>query len=212
MKLSLEGAIALVMLTLFCMRSFATESLPYYTAGDFTPVWGKQMTPKTELTQLKSFSMKDQEGHDITEKNFSNNVTIVNFFYATCGGICPMTMSKLKTVNESLANVKGVNMLSFTITPNIDTPEKLKEYAKTKKLNLEHWHLLTGSSEMLSSIEKVMKADKDVPSKKIGETIHSENVYLLDSKGLLRGVYNAGSGGDRALLVSDVKALLNESK
>lgn len=194
------------LIAIFVSRADA-HPLPYYTQDDFTPVWQDELSSKTVLAKIPKFQMKNQEDHLVTEKSFDGKITVLNFFYASCGSICPMLMERMKTVNQKLNSLKNVGMASITITPTLDTPEKLTSYARKRKLNLERWSLLTGAGAEVRKIEEAFKANKDVPGKQPGEVVHSENIYLLDRENRVRGIYNASSAADLELLVQDVQSL-----
>lgn len=195
-----------LLLTLVHAATPASD-LPFYTENDFTPVWKGEFKKDTALASLPAFKMKNQKGQTISEATVRGKITVLNFFYASCGSICPGMMTRLQKVNEKLTSIKNVEMLSFTITPVLDTPEKLAAYAKERHLDLKRWSLLTGEDKEIRKVEAAFKANKDVPSKMEGESVHSENIYLMDQEGRIRGIYNASSWADLDLLVGDIKVL-----
>lgn len=105
---------------------------------------------KTELETIgraPAFSLTDQHGKTISNKDFEGKVYVVEFFFTTCPSICPiMTENMIKIQNEFLGNPK-VGIASFTIDPAHDTPEVLKAYAREKGITKLQWHLLTGDKE-----------------------------------------------------------------
>ncbi|MGB3342944.1 MAG: SCO family protein [Aequorivita sp.] len=105
---------------------------------------------KTELETIgraPAFSLTDQHGKTISNKDFEGKVYVVEFFFTTCPSICPiMTENMIKIQNEFLGNPK-VGIASFTIDPAHDTPEVLKAYAREKGITKLQWHLLTGDKD-----------------------------------------------------------------
>lgn len=105
---------------------------------------------KTELETIgraPAFSLTDQHGKTISNKDYEGKVYVVEFFFTTCPSICPiMTENMIKIQNEFLGNPK-VGIASFTIDPAHDTPEVLKEYAREKGITKLQWHLLTGDKD-----------------------------------------------------------------
>lgn len=72
-------------------------------------------------------------------------VVIINAFFATCQGSCPPMSHNLARVQEALGDRMGkdVVILSITVDPEMDTPERLKEYA-AKMGAKPGWYFLTG--------------------------------------------------------------------
>lgn len=74
-----------------------------------------------------------------------DKVVIINAFFATCNGSCPPMSHNLSRVQDALADRMGkdVVILSLTVDPSMDTPERLKEYA-AKMGAKPGWYFLTG--------------------------------------------------------------------
>jgi protein SCO1 len=74
-----------------------------------------------------------------------DKVVIINAFFATCTGSCPPMSHNLSRVQDALADRMGkdVVILSITVDPAMDTPERLKEYA-AKMGAKPGWYFLTG--------------------------------------------------------------------
>ena len=48
--------------------------------------------------------------------------------------------------------VEEVRLVSFTVDPAHDTPERLRDYARSRSLDLERWSLLTGAEPGVRSV------------------------------------------------------------
>jgi protein SCO1 len=75
-------------------------------------------------------------------------VVVINTFFATCTSSCPRTSGLLADLQERLGDQLGkdVFLLSFSVDPDIDTPEKLKQYAGQYHAK-PGWLFLTGKKE-----------------------------------------------------------------
>src|SRR5215813_3334647 len=62
------------------------SNLPYYNTADLTPAWTEG---KTNMHTIPAFSFIDQNNNTVSEKTFDNKIYIANFFFTTCGVICP---------------------------------------------------------------------------------------------------------------------------
>jgi protein SCO1/2 len=72
---------------------------------------------------------------------------ILNFIYTTCTTVCPLTSRTFEQFQEMLGEERnGVHMISISIDPEQDTPERLAAYAR-KYEAAPQWHFYTGTSE-----------------------------------------------------------------
>ncbi len=82
------------------------------------------------------------------EDLLKNNVVLINFFFTTCDSVCPAMTANLAKVQTSLGERVGkeVTMISISVDPLTDTPERLKQYATRFKVQ-PGWFFLTGKKE-----------------------------------------------------------------
>lgn len=83
---------------------------------------------------------------------------ILSFIFTTCTTICPVLTATMSQVQNKLGNeAKNVTMISITIDPEQDTPERLKEYASKFKAGPD-WQFLTGSIDDIIATQKAFNA------------------------------------------------------
>lgn len=99
------------------------------------------------FNKVPNFEFIDQEGQTITNKTYEGKVYVVEFFFSTCPSICPLMNQKMLTIQDSFFGNPEFGIASISITPEIDTPDILKDYAKKNGITHKNWHLLTGKSE-----------------------------------------------------------------
>ena len=75
-------------------------------------------------------------------------VVVINAFFGTCTGSCPKMAGVLAGLQDRLVDHLGKDVwfLSFSVDPETDTPEKLKEYAERFHAK-PGWLFLTGQRE-----------------------------------------------------------------
>lgn len=100
-----------------------------------------------KFNKVPSFEFTNQVGKTITNKDYEGKVFVVEFFFSTCPSICPIMNQKMVTIQDSFFGNPNFGIASISITPDIDTPEILKAYAKKNGITHKNWHLLTGKSE-----------------------------------------------------------------
>lgn len=176
--------------------------------------------------KVPQFSFVNQEEQTITNDSYKGKVYVVEFFFTTCPSICPIMTDKMLQLQDALLLNPDFGIASISITPNIDSPEILKEYAKNKGITHKNWHLLTGRTEdFVYDIAKrgfslyAGKGDKDH-----GGFEHSGYFALVDKEGFLRSridgngnpiiyynaIENEGFPDQINELKQDIKLLLDE--
>ncbi|MBL3527696.1 MAG: SCO family protein [gamma proteobacterium endosymbiont of Lamellibrachia anaximandri] len=109
------------------------------------------------MPERKLVSMDGQATSLATELEGDKPV-MLNFIFTTCTTICPVLSATFSQVRESLgAESRNVTMVSISIDPEYDTPERLNEYARLYGAD-DQWRFLTGRVEDIIAIEKAFDA------------------------------------------------------
>jgi len=83
-----------------------------------------------EAKKVPVFSFKNQNGETISNKDYEGKVYLVEFFFTTCPTICPRMNKNLVQIQNSFKGFENFGVASFTINPEHDTSEVLKQYAE----------------------------------------------------------------------------------
>lgn len=79
---------------------------------------------------------------------------MVNFIFTTCTTICPVMTGVFAQVQSKLGPAADdVRMISVSIDPEYDTPERLVEYAARFKAGPQ-WHFLTGDPQEIVAVQR----------------------------------------------------------
>lgn len=140
-----------------------------------------------EKRKVPSFSFINQDGKTITNQDYLGKVYVVEFFFTTCPTICPRMNLNLVQIQNTFKDFENFGVASFTINPEHDTPEVLKEYAEKYGITNPNWHLLTGDKEDIFNLANAgfyiyAAQNEDV----LGGFEHSGNFALIDKNGYLR--------------------------
>lgn len=190
------------------------ERLPYYEDATFSPYWLKDNEEIPEsFHKIPAFELVNQNADTITEKAMEGKITITDFFFTTCPGICPRMTENMKVVQEAFLNDDSVMLLSHSVTPDTDTPEVLKRYAEAKNAVNGKWHLLTGERSTIYNLgRKQYFVEEDLGLEKSDtEFLHTENFILVDQNRHIRGIYNGLNKASVSQLIADIKTLSKES-
>ena len=97
----------------------------YYFVFRGTDNWKVKMPI---LSYVQPFSFTNQDGVAVTDKNLLNKITVVEYFFTTCKGICPKLNTNMKQVYEIYKNEPDFQILSHTCNPDTDSVSVLKHY------------------------------------------------------------------------------------
>ncbi len=178
-------------------------------------IFGRKETlpfPGPPEHQPGAFLFLNQDGQEITEKTVEGKVTIAEYFFTTCPGICKAMNKNLKIVYNAFRNSKDVCILSHTVDPLHDSVPVLHAYAKKLDVQAPVWEFLTGDKEKLYKAARIdyLLAVEDPPADIADDFIHTEYVALLDKQRRIRGYYDATDSRKMDKLISDIKMLLDE--
>lgn len=208
MRCKFLPAIGFVFLLASCKQK---NGLPYYNTPDFTPLWDIAKL-KTELHTIPAFSFIDQDNKKITDKTFDNKIYITNFFFTSCGSVCPTMTGNILKVQKAFPGNNEIGFISHSVTPWIDTVPKLKAYANRFGID-SRWHLVTGDKDVIYQLARLayFADDEGGFTKDSTEFLHTEHVLLIDKKKHIRGVYNGTLELEIDRLINDIKILLKEN-
>ncbi|AXY74197.1 SCO family protein [Paraflavitalea soli] len=158
-----------------------------------------------------SFSFTNQEGKTITEKDVTGKVTVVEYFFTTCPGICKIMNKNLTSVYQTFKGEPQFMILSHTVDPETDSVPVLAAYAKQLKAEAPAWEFLTGNKDELykAARQEYLLAVEDARLSGTAEDfIHTEKVALLDGERRIRGFYDATDSLGIKQLIIDTRRLL----
>ncbi|AOP32889.1 photosynthetic protein synthase II [Leptospira tipperaryensis] len=190
--------------------------LPYFKSDVMDPFWPEtnEALP-SDLKRVPEFSLVSHENQEFNLKNLRDKYTLVVFFYAKCRGICPMITRNMLNFIPKIADQKDVQIVSISVNPEIDTVEILKKFRSLYKISQSQWTFLTGSKKTIFNLARnQFGADIKVIQGKddLNDFVHTENVYLIDRKNYLRGVYRAKGSGDLERLLIELNTLKEEDR
>jgi len=210
----LKNSIFIVFLGLYaCQNSTeSTQNLPYYNTPEFTPLFleSEQEISQKITHKISPFAFQNQYGKTITEKDIEGKIHVANFIFTSCGAICPVMTRNMKVVQKEFMDNPQIVILSYSVTPWIDSVARLKDYAKTNEITAKNWHLLTGNkAEIYTLARQSYFAEEDLGyTKDSTEFLHTEHMILVDKNKRIRGIYNGTLPLETEQLIKDMKALM----
>ena len=183
----------------------------YYFVFRGTDNWKVKMPV---LSYVQPFSFTNQDGEAVTDKNLLNKITVVEYFFTTCKGICPKLNTNMKQVYEIYKNESDFQILSHTCNPDTDSVSVLKHYSDSLQVNTEKWIFLTGRKDSLYQMARgsyLLDDPKNNVEKIEDQFIHTQYFALVDRQGKVRGkIYDGLKVLEVEQLKQDISKLLKE--
>ena len=188
------GVLSVIILSLFYNALKPKKQLPIYTPAMVNPELVDSLV-QHENNKLKhtiaDFSFKNQNNEIITQNHYEDVIYVADFFFTTCPTICPIMTDNMVWLQDKIKDMPNVKLLSFSVTPDIDTPEVLRKYADEKGVIDSKWNLLTGDKKAIYYLARQsFLAVKTASVGELYDMVHTENFILVDKKGRIRGFYD----------------------
>lgn len=166
------------------------------------------------LSYVKPFSFVNQDGNLVTETALQNKVTVVEYFFTTCRGICPKMNRNMQLIYQDFAKESAFQILSHTCNPETDSAAILKKYADSLKVDTKKWIFVTGRKDSLynQARNSYLLDDPKNNLKSMDEQfLHTQFFALVDKNGVVRGqIYDGLKQNELEQLRKDIQKLLKE--
>jgi protein SCO1/2 len=166
------------------------------------------------VSYVRPFSFINQDGKTITEDDLKGKVTVVEYFFTTCKGICPKMNTSLKKIYEQYKDEPDFLVLAHTVQPETDSVSRLRFYADSLKIDTKKWMLVTGRKDSLYMAARgsyLLDDPQNNVEKIEDQFLHTQFLALVDKSGNVRGgVYDALKKDEMKKLSDDIKGLLKE--
>ena len=206
------GLFSVLIIGLFYTALKPKKSLPIFNPADVNP----ELVDSTvqyirKYHKIPAFSFVNQNGKIITDKTYAGKIYVADFFFTTCGSICPKMTNNMALVQQAYLTESRVMFLSHTVFPEIDSVAVLKRYAQEKGVNDRKWNLVTGDKkEIYSLARKSYLAVKLGKPSELYDMVHTENFVLVDAQKRVRGFYDGTNKEEIERLIADIQLLLQE--
>jgi protein SCO1/2 len=153
--------------------------------------------PLPVLFTLPAFSLLDTQGHALGSAQLAGRPYVADFIYTACHDQCPMLTARMGQLQDRLQrDPQAVRLVSFTVDPEHDTPEKLAEYSRNARAIPGLWIFLTGSRQELATLlSDGFKVSMETSGEAVAmdggtaERDHDGHLVLVDARGRVRGYF-----------------------
>jgi cytochrome oxidase Cu insertion factor (SCO1/SenC/PrrC family) len=111
-----------------------------------------------EARPIPNTSVLDQDGRRLDFYNdlVKGRTVAVNFMFTTCTGVCPMLTAKFRQLQQQLtARGSDARLISISVDPTTDTPERMKAYAAQFKAG-PGWTFVTGDKPEIDALLRAL--------------------------------------------------------
>lgn len=159
---------------------------------------------------VADFSFTTQDHETVSNEDLEGGWWIADFVFTNCETVClPMTyhMSLLQTGLEE--KQLPVELVSFSVDPDYDTPEVLKEYGELNDADFSNWHFLTGYDfKTIKELSiKSFRAWLKEPEYGSDQVTHDTRLFLVDPEGNIVKGYDGVEQESIDLILNDLEKL-----
>lgn len=157
--------------------------------------------PPPVLRELPQWRLVDQNGEAFGSDDLAGEVYVASFLFTRCATVCPRLTASLRQLERRYREegVEDVRLVSFTVDPAHDTPDLLRDYARSRSLDLERWSFVTGAEPEMRSVvvdgfALPMGERLDLAGGLV-DVAHAARLALVDRDGGVRGYYGSDAVG-----------------
>jgi protein SCO1/2 len=201
--LVLAGVIALSLGVYYSFIKKPAKTLPYF--GDKTT----GIKGDTLFHSVMDFSLINQEGKTITQKDLQGKIYVADYFFANCKSICPKMSTQLERVQEHFKNEPSFMILSHSVDPLRDSAAALMKYAQMHGADPKKWFFLTGDKKQLYDLARhsyLVTATEGNGG--ADDFVHTEQFALIDKEKHIRGFYDGTDPEAVNRMMVDIEQLL----
>lgn len=164
--------------------------------------------PEDSIVADFEFTTQDEE--ILSLEDLKGEWWIADFIFTNCTSVCiPMTSNMVKLQDMMKEEELDAQLISFSVDPDVDTPEVLKNYAAGYGADLSNWTFLTGydfDTIKELSIESFYSGLSDDPDS--DQVTHGTRFYLVDPEGKIVKNYMGTDLKEIEAIIEDLKKVL----
>jgi len=182
-------------------------------------LWTRGKPPKlSDLSTIPPFSLIDERGQPFTEQALRHHPTIVSFIFTRCDTVCPVTSMKMAKIQEKTEDVgQKIKLVSFSVDPNYDNPDRLTAFAAKYKADPERWRFVTGPADAVQALIEgpfMTSMQTETPPRPDGvpNIAHGGYFMLVDGDLHIRGMYESNDIQRLDEMIRDARYLARIAK
>jgi len=172
-----------------------------------------QATSPVRFGEVPPFELVDASGTLVTREDLLGAPWIASCFFTACQGPCPRLNADIRRYLQDGLEGTQARLVSISVDPEYDTPERLTEYSSSFSADPERWLFLTGDSDAVHRLVTggfMLPVDRPEPDESVDPFVqrlritHSTRLIVVDPEGLIAGYYECG--GEAGIEPEEVEA------
>ena len=160
--------------------------------------------------EVADFSFTNEHEESVSLDDLKGDWWIADFVFTNCTTVClPMTSNMTALQNKMDDQDVSVQLVSFSVDPDYDTPEVLKEYGESYEADFDTWDFLTGydfETVKKLSIKSFRSLVKE-PEYGDDQVTHGTLFYLVNPEGEIVKSYDGQNAENMDDILEDLKKL-----
>ncbi|WP_152658381.1 SCO family protein [Oceanobacillus sp. CFH 90083] len=162
----------------------------------------------TMSEQVPDFEYTTQDEEQLTLDDLKGEWWVADFIFTNCTTVCmPMTYNMAHL--QSMMEEEGIDaqLVSFSVDPDFDTPEVLKEYASNYDADFANWSFVTGYDfETIREFSiKHFRNLVQAPAEGDDQVIHGTSFFLVSPEGEVVKNYDGVEIDNMEAILADLK-------
>ncbi|WP_256257799.1 MULTISPECIES: SCO family protein [unclassified Paenibacillus] len=156
--------------------------------------------------KVDSFAFTNQDGAAFSLDDLKNKVWVAGFIFTSCTTVCPGMTHNLARLQDKLKE-EGLEaeLVLFSVDPEKDSPEVLKQYMEKFKVDFTNWHALTGYSDKdIQAFARDSFKTSVVKDPRSDQVTHGTSFFLVDGTGTVLFDYD-GEDPDYDKMIRDIR-------
>lgn len=159
---------------------------------------------------VNDFSFTNQDEESVSLDDLKGDWWIADFVFTNCETVCTPMTGNMTSLQEQLQDEDAdVRLVSFSVDPDYDSPDVLKEYGEEYDADFSSWDFLTGYD--FKTIKKLsIKSFRSLlqePESGDDQVTHGTNFYLVNPDGDIVKSYDGVESKSKDAIIADVVKL-----
>jgi protein SCO1/2 len=159
------------------------------------------------------FEFTTQDNDTLSLDDLEGNYWITDMIFTNCTTVCLPMSANMKTLQDRFdeEGFDDIQLVSFSVDPEYDTPEVLREYGEEYGADFDRWTFLTGYDfETIKEISiKSFKSPLMEPLEGDDQVTHGTRFYLVNPEGKVIKYYDGVQSGNMETIVNDIEKIYN---
>jgi protein SCO1/2 len=150
------------------------------------------------------FDLKDQNGMPLSKERLRGKIWVTDFIDVAEPGVSALVSSRFAELDQNFRKADQLSLISIVVPGGDQSGPRLTDLSR-RYLASSHWHFVAGTSEEIHNVQDLW--NRIVPAQVDGNAA-PRFFFLVDSEGVVRGLYDSRSPETVQRVLDDIGTLL----